>query len=142
MGPVRNSWIVLFSYSLVLFSCVSVAILTRQGRQKEEEQKKESGSATAAIRLPQLRHVAPLEPVWPLYTSRSPDLGSSLGLHRQSTSGRRCSYYHDCCSGYHRAPSCQPHDPGQCRPSLVLFCCLCQYTRAQLALHSALTSRV
>ena len=63
----------------------------------------ESGNAPAAIRLPQLRHVAPLEPVWPLCTSRSPDLGSSLGHHRQSTSGHRCSYYHDCISGYHLA---------------------------------------
>ena len=68
-----------------------------EGRRKKE-QRKESGSAPAASRLPQLRHVAPLEPVWPLYTSRSPDLGSSLAIHSQSTSGCHRSYYQDCCS--------------------------------------------
>ena len=61
MGPIRNSEIV-FIYLLVLFSYY----LAKEGRQKEGRSKKmESGNAPAAIRLPQLRHVAPMEPVWP-----------------------------------------------------------------------------
>ena len=98
MGPIRNE--IVFIYLLVLFSYY----LAKEGRQEEGRSKKmKSGNAPAAIRLPQLRHVAPLEPVWPLCTSRSPDLGSSLGHHHQSTSGHRCSYNHDCISGYHLA---------------------------------------
>ena len=90
MGPLHNSEIV-FIYLLVLFNEAGKA----EGRKK---QKKESGNAPAATRLPQLRHVAPLEPVWPLCTSRSPDLGSSRSLHRQSISGlrRSCS----CCRSW------------------------------------------
>ena len=97
MGPIRNSKIV-FIYLLVLFNEAGKA----EGRKK---QKKESGSATAAIRLPQLRHVAPLEPVWPLYTSRSPDLGSSRSLHRQSRSGLRRSYHYRCSWSHRAAPA-------------------------------------
>ena len=111
----------------------------REGRRRKE-QKKESGSATAAIRLPQLRHVAPLEPVWPLYTSRSPDLGSSLAIHSQSTSGRRRSYYHDCCSGTTVLQASRSWSVPSSSLSCVRHSVLCQYTRAQLALHSARVS--
>ena len=129
MGPIRNSEIV-FIYLLVLFNEAGKA----EGRKK---QKKESGSATAAIRLPQLRHVAPLEPVWPLYTSRSPDLGSSLAIHSQSTSGRRRSYYHDCCSGTTVLQASRSWSVPSSSLSCVRHSVLCQYTRAQLALHLA-----
>ena len=84
---------------------------------------------------PQL-HVAPLEPVWPLCTSRSPELGSSRSLHRQSTSGLRCSYHYRCSL--------------LCVASLAILlylvlwsvpvlcyrlcrCCVSQYTRSHLA---------
>ena len=61
MDPVCNSEIV-FIYSLVLFNEAGKA----EGRKR---QKKESGSAPAASRPLQLRHVASLEPVWPTPTS-------------------------------------------------------------------------
>ena len=63
----------------------------------------ESGNAPAASLPRSCATWLPWNRSGPVYTSRSPDLGSSRSLHRQSTSGHRCSYYHDCISGYHLA---------------------------------------
>ena len=104
--------------------------LMRQGRQKEEEAKEGKWKRPSIQPPPRLPHVASLEPVWPLCTSRSPDLGSSLGLHRQSTSGHRHCYYYCSCSWFRRAAPAKPQDPYLC-PRVSRHCpayCVCANT--------------
>ena len=69
----------------------------------------------------------------PVYTSRSPDLGSSLRYHQQSRSGLRCSYIHRCSWSHHRAAllASRPRYSRQCHCPAF---CVCVNTRAQLTL--------
>ena len=126
------------TYLLVLFSFVSKGGKV-EGKKEQKDGKWKRPSChpprSCATWLPWNRSGLCLHPV---YRSQSPDLQDSHGLHWQSSSRLRRSSYYDCCSWTHRAPCCQPRDPGLRRPWPVLcnrlsLHCLCQYTLAELA---------